>query len=570
MGSKKHLSKEAARKTAPSKGEARFGNMLIVWLRLQKSLAEKTGLALVTLGAEGEVVGQIENDNSICQAMRDSAEYAGLCAEDCGTAYSKAIAAGRTIEYRCHAGLQCFAVPATIERKQLVALGGRAFTSVSEYSRFLREYEDFDAVHTGDCLGNIKFADIREVREAAALVASALEYNLRGADEPPDPVVEETEISPALLDAHLEVIRLADQLEDKNRSIAQFYDFLRSVASTLDSQKVYFTVLSKFSEIMKSERSSLLILNEQSNELALEASVGPDLEKAGPVRVKLGEGIAGAVIASGTAMMVRDIDSDRRVTGPRLGQYKTKSFISFPITLGRRKVGVINLADRADGCAYTSDDLSLLELMAPHLALIIDRTEWHKKAEAYQQMSLTDPLTELPNRRYLEERLFEEVERSKRHQTALSFMIIDVDHFKSYNDIYGHTNADRVLVKTAQTLRRNVRAIDMSARFAGDEFCIVLPETELDDAGRIAERLRKVVNKAEYRTEQGELMGKISISIGVSSFNPRRQTPLAIIETADRALYQAKMHGRNCVAVYEDPLQYPDRKGGDSLAQDEF
>src|SRR5205085_5335477 len=118
------------------------------------------------------------------------------------------------------------------------------------------------------------------------------------------------------------------------------------------------------------------------------------------------------------------------------------------------KLGVINLTDRAGGASYESKDLSLLEIMAPQLALIIDRTEWFKKAEQYQQMSLTDALTGLPNRRYLEERLFEEVERSKRHGTPLAFMLIDIDFFKKYNDIYGHTNADRVLIKTAQLLRR--------------------------------------------------------------------------------------------------------------------
>jgi two-component system cell cycle response regulator len=131
-------------------------------------------------------------------------------------------------------------------------------------------------------------------------------------------------------------------------------------------------------------------------------------------------------------------------------------------------------------------------------------------------------------------------------------MLIDVDHFKRYNDIYGHTNADLVLVKTASILRRSVRAIDMSARFAGDEFCIVLPETELAAAARIAERLRRAVNEAEYRSDEGELMGVVTLSIGVSSFSPSRQSPLAIIETADRALYQAKTRGRNCVAVYSE------------------
>jgi diguanylate cyclase (GGDEF)-like protein len=131
-------------------------------------------------------------------------------------------------------------------------------------------------------------------------------------------------------------------------------------------------------------------------------------------------------------------------------------------------------------------------------------------------------------------------------------MIIDVDHFKNYNDLYGHTNADRVLVKTAQILRSSIRAIDMSARFAGDEFCIVLPETEIAAAARIAERLRAAINNTEYHSENGELMGKVSLSIGVSSFSPTRQSPHSIIETADRALYQAKTRGRNCVAVYED------------------
>src|SRR5436309_9676532 len=303
--------------------------------------------------------------------------------------------------------------------------------------------------------------------------------------------------------------------------------------------------------MLKAERGSLMILNEESNELALEAAMGAEHTLA-PVRIKLGEGVAGSVLASGLPLVVRDVETDARLPQARAGHYRSKSFISFPITLGSRKVGVINLTERRDGLPYDNEDLTFLELMSPHLALIIDRTEWHKKAETFQQMSLTDPLTGLPNRRYLQDRLFEEVERSKRYNTPLSFMIIDVDRFKSYNDIYGHTNADRVLVKTAQLLRGSIRAIDMSARFAGDEFCVVLPETELGDAARIAERLRKGICDTEYRTEQGDLMGQVTISTGISSFSCSRQSPLAIMETADRALYQAKTLGRNCVAVYED------------------
>ena len=131
-------------------------------------------------------------------------------------------------------------------------------------------------------------------------------------------------------------------------------------------------------------------------------------------------------------------------------------------------------------------------------------------------------------------------------------MIIEDDNFKRYNYVYGHTNADRVLSQTALILRGSIRAIDMSARFAGDEFCIVLPETEPIDAIRIAERIRLATSRTEYHSEQGDLMGQVTISVGISSFGTSRQSPLAIIETADRALYQAKTRGRNCVAVYED------------------
>ncbi|HSB12592.1 MAG TPA: diguanylate cyclase [Blastocatellia bacterium] len=546
------MSNETVKKARVGLSESDPDNSLGVWLRLQKSLAERNGIALTTLSRDGAVIGRIESDNSICRAMRVSAAHAPLCAADCGAAYSNAVAAGEQISFKCHAGLHCFAIPVAIDRKQLVILGGRSFASTREYTEFLDNYADLAGVETGECLKNVKFVELRDLSQAAELAGSTASYHFQNALKPDQPPPDKLEGAPSLLDAQLEIARLTDQLESRRRSIGQFYEFLRCIASELESHKVYESLLAKFSEIMKAERSSLMILNEESNELALEAALGAPPETNGPVRLKLGESVAGAVLASGAPLVVRDADSDSRIPGDRPGRYKSKSFISYPITLGSRKVGVINLTDRADGVPYEPDDLMILEMMAPHLALIIDRTEWARKAEAFQQMSLTDPLTGLPNRRYLQDRLFEEVERSKRYNTPLSFMIIDVDRFKSYNDVYGHTNADRVLVKTAQLLRNSIRAIDMSARFAGDEFCIVLPETELGDAARIAERLRRSVSETEYTTEKGELMGQVTLSIGISSFSSSRQSPLAVVETADQALYRAKTRGRNCVAVYED------------------
>lgn len=543
------MSNEPAKQVIAPEVEPDPESSLAIWLRLQKSLAERNGIALTTLSRDGAVIGRIENDNSICRAMRVSPVGAQLCAADCGAAYNNAVDAGAEVDFTCHAGLHCFAIPVAIEQKQLVILGGRSFASTSEYNEFLRRYEALTAVQTGECLKNIKFIESRELTQTAQLVGSTASYHFQNAKKTAHPSGIG---SRTLLDAQLEIVRLTDQLESRKRSIGQFYEFLRGIASTLDSQEVYQSLLERFSDLMKAGRSSLMIFDPETNELALEVSLGAEVATMGMLRLKLGDSIAGAVLSSGSPLVVRDADNDSRVPNPKPGRYKSKSFISYPITLGLRKVGVINLTERLDGLPYENEDLMMLEMMAPHLALIIDRAEWARKAETFQQMSLTDPLTGLPNRRYLQDRLFEEVERSKRYNTPLSFMIIDIDRFKGYNDIYGHTNADRVLVKTAEILRAAIRAIDMSARFAGDEFCIVLPETELGDAARIAERLRKSICDTEYNTEQGEPMGQVTISTGISGFSASRQTPLSIMESADRALYRAKTLGRNCVAVFED------------------
>jgi diguanylate cyclase (GGDEF)-like protein len=545
------LSQEITSNSGPGQDESP-ANPLAEWLRLQRSLAEKNNIALTTLSRDGAAIGGIENDNSICRSLRISSEHASMCAAECGRAFSNAVAAGRTIEFRCHAGLHCFAIPIDLQDTQLVILGGRAFTSTSDYSGFLDRHSELEPVATGECLKSVKFADPRGLHETAERIEASASHHLRAKESQGSSPVKPEQASNDMLEANREIVYLRDQLESRKRSFNQFYEFLRTVATTLDSQETYNAVLAEFSEMMGAERCSLMILNEESNELALEAALGASLDRTSPIRVKLGDPIAGAVLASGAAMLVQDTDTDERVPAAKPGRYKTKSFISFPIALGPRKIGVVNLTDRVGGAAYDLEDLALLELMSPHLALIIDRTEWHRKAEMFQRMSLTDPLTGLPNRRYLEERLFEEVERSKRYNTPLSFMIIDVDHFKRYNDVYGHTNADRVLSQTALILRGSIRAIDMSARFAGDEFCIVLPETEPEDAARIAERLRVAASETEYHSEQGQLMGQVTISVGISSFGASRQSPLAIIETADRALYQAKTRGRNCVAIYED------------------
>jgi diguanylate cyclase (GGDEF)-like protein len=161
-----------------------------------------------------------------------------------------------------------------------------------------------------------------------------------------------------------------------------------------------------------------------------------------------------------------------------------------------------------------------------------------------EQMAQTDHLTQVANRRHLFDRLTQEISRTCRQNQPLSVAIIDVDHFKNVNDRHGHLCGDQVLLQLAEVLKNNVRPYDLVGRYGGEEFCLVLPETGLDDAVKLVERLRKLVGQYDFRHHDECLT--ITFSAGVSSTEcePRADADW-LLSQADEALYKAKSAGRN-------------------------
>jgi len=159
--------------------------------------------------------------------------------------------------------------------------------------------------------------------------------------------------------------------------------------------------------------------------------------------------------------------------------------------------------------------------------------------------ALRDGLTKLFNKRYLMDRLDSELKFAQRHETSLSLLMIDIDHFKKVNDTHGHLAGDAVLVNLAQVLIRAVRNEDVVARFGGEEFAIILRAIGIEPALQMAERLRRQVEATVVRCTAGEL--KTTISIGIAGFpSTMAKTPEQLVEAADQALYRAKHEGRNC------------------------
>jgi diguanylate cyclase (GGDEF)-like protein len=158
-----------------------------------------------------------------------------------------------------------------------------------------------------------------------------------------------------------------------------------------------------------------------------------------------------------------------------------------------------------------------------------------------EHLSVTDGLTGLYNRRHLMETLNEEVNRAHRHGRGFAVLMADIDHFKQYNDTYGHLAGDKVLVRVAEILREAIRNVDYAARYGGEEFFVMMPETALEGAAEVADRIRGRL--------AGQIIagGRVTISVGVAEFPIHGDTPEALIATADAALYEAKREGRNRV-----------------------
>jgi|GEM_PF-1885799 len=177
-------------------------------------------------------------------------------------------------------------------------------------------------------------------------------------------------------------------------------------------------------------------------------------------------------------------------------------------------------------------------------------TERNILIDRFQHLSRTDDLTGLLNRRALIEKLDEETRRSKRYGSKLALMVCDVDYFKEINDSYGHDHGDKVLQAIASLLNKSLRKTDIIGRYGGDEFFMVLPETPLENAQELAERIRENVEKFGLKVNSGETI-TTSVSIGIAAFNPQSEDMNDFVKRGDNALYAAKGEGRNRVYLIQ-------------------
>jgi diguanylate cyclase (GGDEF)-like protein len=305
-------------------------------------------------------------------------------------------------------------------------------------------------------------------------------------------------------------------------------------------------------ELLKAEQGSLMLIDHETDALLVEAKKGIIDGIAEKHRINRGEGIAGKVAQSGEAILVENLEDDPRIRQMNRQHYKTRSFVSIPLKIDDRIIGVLNLSDKATGEVFNNEDLKLIQSFATHAAVIMERNVFISKTEELKKLTITDSLTGLLNRRYLHERLKDELARSARHGHTFGLLMLDIDGFKHCNDSLGHPVGDKVLRVVADTLLNAVRSIDIVARYGGDEFMIILPETVKSVAIDIAERIRNNVSQKVVHVddESAPRSHTITTSIGIACYPEHGKTVEVLLENVDKALYCAKNEGKNRVEVF--------------------
>ena len=299
--------------------------------------------------------------------------------------------------------------------------------------------------------------------------------------------------------------------------------------------------------LVRGERGSLLLRDNATSDFVMAHAVGITDEVKNRVRIRDGEGVVGAVAASKRSLLVRNGDAVPSRTGAEPGRYRTSSFMSVPIIVDDESRGVLNIADPLDGGSFGDDDLLTLELLASHIGACLLQCE---QGEAMQRLAETDPLTWLSNRRHFDRRLEAELNRALRAEHLLALLMIDVDQFKSINDRFGHRTGDAVLRAVATGIQQAVRLYDVPTRYGGDEFAVILPESDSEVASRVARRVLEQTAAQVLPPELAAAGCTIALSIGVATFPRPSGDAVALIESADTAMYQAKEAGGG-VRVWE-------------------
>ena len=323
------------------------------------------------------------------------------------------------------------------------------------------------------------------------------------------------------------------------RELDSLLEINQAISAVLDYDELLQKVLDSVIRFVGAERGFLMTFGEDGKNLEVKVARNIDHQTIEGEAFRVSRNIINRVIETEKATLISDAETDPDFkTAESVLRYNLRSILCIPLKHSKTVLGVLYLENNLIRNLFTEEDVNLLSVLATQATISLQNAKLFK-------LATTDSLTGVYLRRFMENRLKEEFERSQRYGNPLSIVMLDVDHFKAINDTHGHPVGDKVLVRVAEILKSNLRDTDLVARYGGEEFCLILKETDMERAREVAERIRETIAAGDSSDVPG-----VTASFGIATVPDGPIThPRALIEAADVALYRAKAGGRNRVEL---------------------
>jgi len=335
-----------------------------------------------------------------------------------------------------------------------------------------------------------------------------------------------------------------EALEAQVKALKDLIEVARAVVSTLDLDTVLQAILTSAMRFAATPAGSIALFDDKKQEFALHAHSGLTADFVKKERWDASPGgLTEQVLNAGEIFFVEDTSKTPYFKNPIAIKEGIRSLVCVPLVLHDRIVGVLYLDDFIPR-EFDREKLKLLSVLSSFAAMAIYNAKLHNRTKL---LAITDALTGLHNHRYFQQVFGQELERARRYKNTLAIIMLDVDDFKKFNDKYGHSTGDLVLASIGEIIFATLRGVDYAFRYGGEEFVVLLPETKLESAIHVAERLRESIEAETVVKLKGIAGHGVTVSVGVACYPDSALKCDELFNKVDGLLYQAKVFGKNKV-----------------------
>lgn len=486
---------------------------LQTWGKIQDKFSQVITNTIQTIDEEGNILIKSGDFPFYCQIVQSKDRCSGC--HKCRKEKFRQLKdqEDEILIYYCPFGLLNIMVPIKINDEQVGAVLCSSVVKKTRNVPLCRRVSEEIRVEAMELLDAIKEIKIRETTDVEKI--ATLLYSL-------------SQTIPGLVHEKLTTDKKVSELEILHK-------ITNLLNSTLNTEKIFKSIINFIIDSGIGDACSITIFEKENKRYILN-------EKNIPQQYyQLEKDVMNDVLGARNSVFIPLINSDERFrSGSGINIYS--SLISLPVKINNVIIGAITIY--SDSIDKLKDNIDFLSIIANQSAMAIQNARQYSKIK---QLAITDNLTSLYNRRYFMELLKNEVIRSKRAKKPLSVALLDIDNFGHYNNTHGHPMGDRLLRELADILKSNIRSIDTVGRYGGEEFIVVLPEANPDEASIAGERIRKAVEEQYFEGEEEQPNGSITISLGVATCINNSLSHEELIKEADKALYKAKNAGKNRV-----------------------